>query len=198
MTALILATTNPGKIEEFKRLLMPLISVAPPPRKLSVEEDGRTYFENAQKKALVYYQEFKTPMLSDDSGLEIDILNGAPGVFSARWGGEKLSWPQRWCFALKQLEETSPEKWICQFRSVLCFYDGVEFQFFEGVTRGRLIAIPRGDAGFGYDPIFFSDTLQKTFGEATPIEKDSASHRAFAAQAFLRWWKTRGNSPPIS
>lgn len=150
-------------------------------------EDGKTYQENAEKKARAFWEVYRTPVLADDSGLEIDILNGEPGLFSARFGGENLKWNERWDYLYGRLAGFS-QAWNARFRAVLCYFSPTSgVKFFEGVTEGRISSEPRGRNGFGYDPVFYSTELQKTFGEATDAEKANVSHRARASQEFLRW-----------
>jgi len=189
---LLLASENLGKLSEFQELLggkITCLSAADTtlPRKFTpqIVEDGETYFENALKKAMGYYRAFGIPVLSDDSGLEVDPLNGAPGVFSARFGGEEISWPDRWRLLHEKLAPFSRDTWRARFRAVLCYYDGETVpRFFQGVTEG-LIVEAKGAKGFGYDPIFYSDVLKKTFGEASSAEKHRCSHRSAASREFL-------------
>lgn len=191
---LLLATTNKGKIREFEPLIGPkvkLLSATDPSfggRPVpDVVEDGGTYFENALKKAMEFYRTFRTPVLADDSGLEIDVLDGAPGIFSARYGGESLAWAERWDVVYRALTNFPKDKWSARFRCVLCYYSGPGDvpQFFEGTVEGQIVPRPRGEKGFGYDPIFYSNQLGKTFGESTPAEKDLVSHRSQAILKFL-------------
>ena len=201
---LLLATTNAGKATEFRRLVGGRFLVrtldelagsadSNPPE---VEETGESYYENALKKALRYFAWAKTvaakdgaaplPVLADDSGIELDALGGLPGVYSARFGGEDLSWPARWQHLQDELQTTGPGPWPARFRCVLCYYDGVHPPvFFEGTTEGSVIPAAKGTAGFGYDPIFYSDGLGATFGEASDEKKDAVSHRARALSAFV-------------
>ncbi len=153
-----------------------------------VVEDGHTYYENALKKAIAFQKVYGVPVLADDSGLELDPLDGAPGVFSARFGGEKISWPDRWKHMYEKLAPFPRDRWTARFRAVLCYYDGKSVPvFFEGTTEGRIHPGPAGEKGFGYDPIFFSTALGRTFGEAPSADKDRVSHRAVAARKFLEW-----------
>jgi XTP/dITP diphosphohydrolase len=200
----VLATTNAGKAAEFRRLLGSRFSVqtldelaaasgSKPPE---VEETGESYYENALKKALRYFAWQKTvaaeaghpplPVLADDSGIELDALGGLPGVYSARFGGEDLGWPARWQHLQDELQTTGPGPWPARFRCVLCYYDGLRPPlFYEGTTEGSVIPAAKGTAGFGYDPIFYSDALGATFGEASEEKKDAVSHRARALASFV-------------
>lgn len=184
---LIIATTNPGKLEEFRLLLSSLFDCHPF-APLSVKENGTSYRENALKKAFAYFKSAQLPTLADDSGLEIDALGSRPGIESARYGGEALSFPERWELLWKELKNVHHKKWHATFRCVLCYVDSKQDpHYFEGITRGLLLPSPAGKGGFGYDPIFYSDELCKSFGDATSSEKQLASHRAKACQQFLHW-----------
>lgn len=189
MIPLLVATSNPGKLKEFKGLLSSKFLCDPlPPQTPIVVEDGTTYRENALKKAKGYFEKFQRAVLSDDSGLEVDSLQGAPGVDSATYGGENLTWPQRWALLNERLEAIAKDPPTARFRCVLCYYDGVgPAHFFEGTTEGTISLLPKGTEGFGYDPIFYSSELKKTLGEALPSEKARVSHRARAVSKFLTW-----------
>ncbi|MBI1859349.1 MAG: RdgB/HAM1 family non-canonical purine NTP pyrophosphatase [Deltaproteobacteria bacterium] len=184
---ILLATQNRGKVAEFQAMLVPF-DVVTPPASILIEETGATYCENALIKALRHFEKYRVPVLADDSGLECDALKGEPGVFSARFGGERISWPDRW----KLLNDTiarsrDPKNHRARFRAVLCYYDGTSVpQFFEGVVEGEILASPRGDKGFGYDPIFLVPERGLSMAEIDSVEKNRISHRAKAAQAFLR------------
>ncbi len=189
MKPLLIATQNPGKVKEFQKLLHPFFSCraadshCPP-----VKEDGENYRENAFKKAQAFYQIYQVPVLADDSGLEVDCLGGAPGIYSARYGSPDFSWKERFNYLYQQLKGTPVDQWSARFRCVLCYFDGkTEPFFFEGTCEGRIEPQLRGEEGFGYDPLFFSLDLQKGFGEASEAEKARVSHRGRAVQAFLDW-----------
>lgn len=189
MKSLLIATSNLGKLKEFKGLLgAQFVCESLPPETPVVVEDGKTYRENALKKAKGYFEMVKKPILSDDSGLEIDILKGAPGVDSAVYGGEGLTWSERWNFLYGELNKAKAINPTARFRCVLCYYDGVNSgQFFEATTEGHISPHPEGNQGFGYDPVFYSSELGKTLGEATAEEKAKVSHRARAVHKFLSW-----------
>jgi XTP/dITP diphosphohydrolase len=189
LKSLLVATSNSGKLKEFNGLLnSKFICESLPPQTPVVVEDGKTYRENALKKAKGYFEIFRKPILSDDSGLEIDILKGAPGVDSAIYGGEDLAWPERWKFLYDELDKIKAINPTARFRCVLCYYDGVNPpQFFEATTEGHISTHPKGNQGFGYDPIFYSSELKKTLGVASAEEKAKVSHRARAVRKFLSW-----------
>ena len=193
MQLLLLATTNPGKVRELQVSLKDHFEVVSPKDERfksipvpKVAEDGDSYYEHAVKKAMAFYQAFRVPVLADDSGLEVEVLNGAPGVHSATLAGEKASWAERWEALYKMLRPFPSHTWQAKFRCVLCYYDGQGVPlFFQGTTEGTILPAPRGDGGFGYDPIFLSRSLQKSFAESTSQEKSAISHRAVAIQSFL-------------
>lgn len=189
---LLLATRNAGKRAEFERLLGATFAMEPLPREYpEPPENGATYFENVLLKALRAHEALGKPVLADDSGLEVDALSGDPGVHTARYGGAGLTYPQRWDFLYAELAPLDESRWTAQFRAVLCYYDGNRPPlFFEGVVRGRVVKPPRGEKGFGYDPIFFCPEIGKTLAEADPVEKHAVSHRGRAARQFLAWWMT--------
>lgn len=191
MTPILIATQNPGKLREFESLLSSNVKpIAPDERAPQVEEDGVTYSENALKKAKAFYDVYRMPVLSDDSGLEIDVLNGAPGIWSARFGGENISWSERFQKLFQVLAPFPEAQWSARFRCVLCLIlPNQEPLYFEGLCEGKIEHTPKGNAGFGYDPIFFSNALKKSLGEANPAEKAQVSHRAQAVKAFLDWAK---------
>jgi len=195
MPPLLIASANSGKLSEFQRLLSPYfrcISHSSAPRIEEIEETGSTYFENSLRKATSYFRAFGGPVLADDSGLEVDALEGAPGVQSHRFGGAHLSWPERFQYLQNQIEKAKNKDRSARFRCVLCYWDGQSIpQFFEGVVMGEIAHVLRGEKGFGYDPIFYSNELDKTFGESTPLEKDKVSHRGKACRQFLDWMLDR-------
>lgn len=191
MTRLVLATGNPGKVAEFREALAdtrlvlvaaPDVGVPDPP-----PEEGATYEANAFLKAGHAARASELPALADDSGLEVDALRGAPGVHSARFGGD-LSDGERIAHLLAQLRGVAPDERTARFRSVLVLAtpDG-EVRTFEGACEGQILSGPRGSRGFGYDPVFYSDALGTSFGEADAAAKRGASHRGAALRAFRAW-----------
>ena len=154
------------------------------------EETGSSYEENALGKAGYVTLKTRLPSLGDDSGLEVDALNGAPGLYSARFGG-KVSSGERIAYLLARLRRVPPEargaRFVCVL--VLATPNGGMWTF-RGESEGRLLEGPRGESGFGYDPVFYSPELGKTFAEVTPEEKRSVSHRGRALEAFRAWLDT--------
>jgi len=183
---LLIATNNQGKIKELHELLDDLgIELVTPSQiglDLDVVEDGTTYAENATKKAIAFAQASRLISLADDSGLEVDTLNGEPGLYSARYGstGEnKLSDAERRKYLLSQLLG-KPRPWSARFRAVIAIAKNGEVQLFEGVCEGEIIPEERGNGGFGYDPIFLLPEFGKTMAELGMEEKNRRSHRARA------------------
>lgn len=187
---LLLATTNPGKIAELLSLLKGIKGweIATPITlgiEIEVAETGASYAENAALKAREYARVSGKAALADDSGLEIEALNGAPGLISARFSPKKgASAADRRRYLLEQLAAT-PRPWRAKFVSTLCFaWATGELFFASGECAGEIIDSERGDQGFGYDPIFLVDGYQKTMAELSMQEKNQLSHRALAMQAM--------------
>lgn len=187
---LVLATHNKGKLKEVRALLAPYEITVLSAGDIALdepEETGATFAENARLKAHAVAKAAQLPALADDSGLCIDALGGAPGVFSARWAGEAKDFSQ----AMRRVEEelrrksiaTSPAHFTCSL--MLAWPDGEE-ALFQGHVQGRLIFPPRGSQGFGYDPIFIPENESRTFAEMTMDEKKKFSHRARAFAAFAQ------------
>jgi XTP/dITP diphosphohydrolase len=184
---LLIATNNKGKIRELQDLLkdmgIELITPAQINLDLDVVEDGQTYAENAAKKAIAFAQASGRISLADDSGLEVDALDGAPGLYSARYGssdGRKLSDAQRRAFLVKNLAD-KPRPWTARFHATIAIaVPAGETHLAEGFCEGEIIPEERGTGGFGYDPIFLLSELGKTMAELTMEEKNRLSHRARA------------------
>lgn len=193
ITRLVLATTNEGKVAEFRCALTSLRVVSA--GELGVadfpEETGGTYAANALTKASFVMQRTGLPSLADDSGLEVDALDGAPGLYSARFGGLE-SERERTEHLLAQLQGVPEVAREAAFVCVLGFVtpDG-DAETFEGRCRGRITETPRGTHGHGYDPVFYSLELAQTFAEAPPEAKARLSHRARALAKFSAWLAER-------
>jgi len=188
---LVIATHNQGKLREYQTLLadLPLTvtSLALEGVTLDVEETGVTFAENAVLKATAYAHLTGCMTWADDSGLEVDALAGQPGVYSARYGGAGLTDQQRYAKVLTELVDL-PKPWTARFRCVvaLALPDGSLITVTDCV-EGVITDQPRGDHGFGYDPIFFLPDLQRTMAELPPTQKNQISHRGkAAAQARAR------------
>lgn len=182
---IIVATGNTHKVEEFSKIVTTdSISLLAADRTLDVIEDGDTFSQNSFLKAKAYFDEFKTPVLSDDSGLLVKALPEELGIHTARFGGENLTSTQRNDLLLKRLNELGDKSdRSAMFVAVLCLYvTDQEVFFFEGKVEGQIGIKPQGIEGFGYDPIFFPNAFEgkKSMAEVNDW-KNSNSHRA---QAF--------------
>lgn len=201
MKTLVVATRNPGKVGEIRamvgRLGIEVRSLAELAPRLEIEEDGETFAENAVKKAVFASEAMGNPALADDSGLEVDILSGRPGVLSARYGGPDLDDAARCQRLLTEMFVVPEDRRVARFRCALAFVEpGADPVLFHGVLEGRIASGPSGTFGFGYDPIFVPEGYDRTLGEITPEVKNRISHRAKALQAFLRWLEVRRSIIP--
>lgn len=191
-TKLVVASHNPGKIREINDLIRPYGMSAVSAGELGIsepEETETTFAGNARLKALHSARASGLPALSDDSGLEVEALGGDPGVYSARWAGAAKDFNyamQRVEQALQEKLAYDPESRRANFTAALCLAwpDG-ETEVFEGKVYGHLVWPPRGENGFGYDPMFLPDEGELTFGEMEPAEKHAISHRARAFALFV-------------
>ena len=177
----ILALNNKHKLEEIKKILTPLgyevVSQAEAGVDIDVEETGTTFEENAALKAQAVYD------ISDDSGLEVDYLNGAPGIYSHRYAGENATDADRCAKLLSELNGVETEKRTARFVCVLCFIDDKgEKLVIRGTVEGIIGTEPKGENGFGYDPVFMYG--DRSFAELSAEEKNSVSHRADALKKF--------------
>jgi XTP/dITP diphosphohydrolase len=153
-----------------------------------VVENGRTYLENALKKAKAYADFTGEAVLADDSGLEVDSLNGEPGIHSARYAGPDATDEENYLKLLKKMEGIPPEKRGAGFRCVLVLYrPGGRYASFEGFWRGMIHTKPLGNKGFGYDPVFFLPDQRLTAAELPPEMKNALSHRAQVLDLFRTW-----------
>ena len=185
MKRIVLASGNEGKVKEFKKILADyeILSMKEMGLDIDIEETGTTYYENALLKAKTVSEILHEDVIADDSGLCVDALNGAPGVYSARYsGGTPLD---NMIKLLKELDGV--ENRNAQFCSSVVLYkkDGTIIEGF-GETKGYIMHEITGDNGFGYDPIFYSLDLKKSFGEATDEEKNSVSHRGRAIEDLVK------------
>jgi len=193
---LLLASQNPGKLDEMRQLALDLPFRVVGPRDLGIEdspeETGTTFLENARLKALHYARLSGLLTVADDSGLSVDALGGAPGLYSARFGGEHATNAERNRLLLEKLAGVPEEKRGARFTSALAVAqrDAIVFEAEETVD-GFIATEERGANGFGYDPLFFYPPFGQTFAEVPRGDKDKVSHRgkAFAAlRAFLATW----------
>jgi len=185
MRKLLIATNNRGKLAEYLELLKDLPFELTWPEKeglkLKVEEKTASYQENAIAKAVTWAKATGLITLADDSGLEVDALGGAPGPVSARYGGLETD-RERYELLLKKMEGIPWPRRTARFRCVIAIaYPDGEVHTFEGVMEGLIALEPKGEHGFGYDPVFFLPELGKTVAQLTLEEKNRLSHRAQAA-----------------
>lgn len=192
----VLATRNRGKAFEIGRILegsgVSIISLWEYPEVALPPETGKTMKENALLKARAVAKATGLPALADDSGLEVDCLDGAPGVYSARYSGERATDEENFRKLLRELEGVPREKRTARFRCVIALvgFDDDE-HLFEGVFEGEITEAPRGQNGFGYDPVFLVPFIGKTSAELTPDEKNRISHRAKALEALKAFLSLR-------
>lgn len=187
---LVLATHNIHKQTEMNfilsRLGVTVIGLDQFPEIKSIEETGTTLIENALIKARTVHEITGLPSLADDTGLEVDALNGAPGVYSARYAGENATFDDNVNKMLIALNGIPYDKRRARFRTVLAFVDSNSELSEDGVIEGRIINKVRGKDGFGYDPIFQPERYDITFAEMTPEEKNRISHRARALEKMKK------------
>ena len=184
---LFLASGNPHKIEELEQILKPLgiqlRSTLDFPDAYEVEEDQPHLKGNARKKALFWHQKTGMPTIADDTGLEVAALNGAPGVYSARYAGQNATYRDNVNKLLDELDGTNNRK--AQFRTVIAYV--TDEYFFEGVCKGEILTEQKGAKGFGYDPVFRPEGYDETFAELDSKEKNKISHRGKALQKFKKF-----------
>jgi XTP/dITP diphosphohydrolase len=189
VTRYLLATRNAKKLAELRRILAGLpadiVGLDDVPSYVEVPETGLTFADNALLKAREGVKHTGLPTIADDSGIAVDALSGMPGVFSARWSGRHGDDRANLELVLAQVEDVPDEHLGAAFvcAAALVRPDGEEFVT-HGEQRGRLVRSPRGDGGFGYDPIFLADGQTRTNAELTPAEKDAISHRGKAFRAL--------------
>src|SRR5215216_1733268 len=192
---ILVATTNPGKIIELEQILgnhgIEIIGLG----SLAVPEDietGSTFAENALLKARYFHHRSGLPTVADDSGLEVEALRGAPGIYSARYAGPGATDGERTAKLLDELKNVPTESRAARFVCAAAVAWDEGEQVFEDEARGFVLSEPRGAGGFGYDPVFYYPPLDKTFAELTREEKTEVSHRARAFHRLARWLKDSG------
>tara|TARA_A100001234_G_scaffold200735_1_gene192914 strand:- start:96 stop:683 length:588 start_codon:yes stop_codon:yes gene_type:complete len=187
MTQLILATHNDHKAKEFRDIL-PQYSVqtlADLGHDDEIKETATSLEGNSFIKAETVFKRYGHVVISDDSGLEVDALNGAPGVYSARYAGDPRNDQRNTEKLLDELQGASNRK--AQFRTVITLMNTENSFQFEGIVKGTIAKSPRGEAGFGYDPVFIPEGVQQTFAELAAYEKNKISHRANAIEKLLHF-----------
>ena len=189
---IVLATANPGKVLELREALadreVELLSATEAGVHRFPPEEGDSYEANALVKAGHVATETGLPALADDSGLEVDALDGAPGLYSARFGGDELGDGERIAYLLARMRAVPDDERTARFVSVLVLATPAgEVRTFEGRCEGTILHGPRGSGGFGYDPVFWSAELGKGFGQTSQTEKRTVSHRGRALERFVAW-----------
>lgn len=186
---ILLASGNPHKIEELRQVLNPLGIDLKSTRDFGdaedVIEDKPDLEGNALKKARYWHQFSGLPSLADDTGLDVDALNGAPGVYSARYAGEGATYNDNVNKLLKELSGKGNRS--ARFRTVVAFVTDDGEYLFEGICGGEIISEKRGDKGFGYDPVFVPEGYTQTFAELSSDEKNKISHRGRAVEKFIKF-----------
>ena len=179
---LVIATSNKHKLKEIEDIFKGTVikEILPMPSDIGeIIEDGKTFIENSLIKARAVYNHTKLPSLADDSGLCVNALNGHPGIYSARYGGENLSYEEKMKMLLDELKDKE-DKSAYFISSAVCVLDDNYYIAVEGKVNGKIIENPRGYEGFGYDPIFQPDGYDVTYAEMKLEEKNSISHRSLA------------------
>ncbi len=184
---LLIATHNRGKLIEYQELFaglpLDLVTLDDVGIREDVEENGRSFAENARIKALAYAKQSRLLTLADDSGLEVDALNGEPGVYSKRYAGESVTDAERNEFLLGKLRDVPPDQRTARFQCAIAIAKpNGEMWETSGTCEGEILFAPRGSHGFGYDPIFLFPALGKTMAELSTEEKNRVSHRARAGE----------------
>lgn len=196
MRRLLVATRNSHKTEEIAAMLgssFQVVDLSALPGSPVVEETGVTFHENSTLKAVAISQISDSLVLADDSGLEVDALQGAPGVYSARYAGEGADDEANNRKLLSELAGVASGDRTARFRCVIVIArSGEVLAGFEGAVEGRILESPRGAAGFGYDPLFVPEGHLRSFAELGPTVKNELSHRARAMEEVVRWLRQGG------
>ncbi len=200
MNTIVFATGNKHKIRELEVIFHDIVrikSLAETGVVADFEETGATFLENSIQKAMFYSQKVSFPVVADDSGLEIDALNGEPGIYSARYFSAKMPYGERCLRILEKMKAVDvPDERTARFRcAATCAFKGAVIATGEGRVAGRIAFDAAGRDGFGYDPIFYYPPFEKTFAELTMEEKNGISHRKSAfealAEQMLPWLRSQ-------
>lgn len=188
LNTIVLATQNRDKREELQEALseftVKILSLNDFPFIGEIEEVGKTLLENSMIKAKTVHNLTQLPVIADDTGLEVEALNGAPGIYSARYAGEDVTYEDNVNKLLAEMENIPLENRKAQFRTVISFVDKDRELWTEGTIKGIIGESAKGKNGFGYDPVFFVPELEKTFSELSIGEKNRISHRGLAMKKF--------------
>ena len=186
--AIVIATHNRDKREELQEALseftLEILSLNDFPFIGEIEEVGQTLLENSMIKAKTVHNLTQLPVIADDTGLEVEALNGAPGIYSARYAGKDVTYEDNVNKLLAEMENIPLENRKAQFRTVISFVDKDRELWIEGTIKGIIGETAKGKNGFGYDPVFFVPELEKTFSELSIGEKNRISHRGLAMKKF--------------
>lgn len=189
MIDIVIASNNKHKIKEIKKLVggffHNLFSLEEMNICVDVEETGATFYENALLKARAISEMTNMAALADDSGLEVEYLNGAPGIWSARFAGIHSDDKKNNALLLQKMEGVKNRE-ACFVSTIVIYFPNGEIIFAEGKVNGKVLNVEKGNFGFGYDPLFYSYELEKSFGEATDEEKNKVSHRSRALGAIAK------------
>ena len=194
---IVIATNNPNKVEEYRQMFasisnIKLFSLKDENIHIEIEENGKTFKENSLIKAEAISKFTNKFVLADDSGLEIEALDNFPGIYSARFM-EGRPYKEKWAAIFEMLK--NKENKNAQFHCAITFITPSKDKYvFEGIEKGYITDKIEGENGFGYDPIFFSNSLNKTFGNATEEEKNAVSHRGKAFSQLLEFIKNNFNN----
>ena len=192
---ILIATRNKDKVSELKVLLSDLpitiVSIDDVPDLPEVLEDAKTLAGNAIKKARELSNYLNMPALADDTGLEVDALNGRPGIRSARYAGENARYSENVEKLLLEMQDIPDNQRQAHFRTVIAIAYRDKFDIAEGICRGFITSARRGSSGFGYDPVFFVPELKKTFAEMNLEDKNAISHRGMALQKVKKLLRSK-------
>ena len=187
---IVLATHNHDKEIELQHSLrgldVDICSLSEYPDIGEIEETGTTLLENSLLKAHTVHERTGLPTIADDTGLEIDALDGAPGVYSARFAGLNATYEDNVNKLLSVMENVPDDIRSARFRTVISYVDEIQELWTEGLIQGKITETPRGNMGFGYDPVFYVPHLEKTFAELSINEKNKISHRGIALQKLRK------------
>ncbi len=192
MRHLLLATRNEDKRRELSRLLTDDVVLHSPAEFTDeeVEETEDSLWGNALLKARDGFQRSGLPSLADDTGLEVDALDGKPGVYSSRYAGEEATYDDNVNKLLEEMQGVAEENRRARFRTVMAYVDDTGEYRFDGTVEGVILTVKRGDGGFGYDPVFLPDGFDITLAEMETDAKNEISHRGRALKKFVQWWET--------
>lgn len=185
---IIFATSNQNKVNEVKELLpkgIEMVSLKEMGYTEEIEETGATIEENSMLKARVIFEKFGLPTLAEDTGLEVEALNNAPGVYSARYAGVNANSEENMDLLLQNLKLNDNRK--ASFKTVATFVQNNTYNIFEGRVLGEILKERKGEGGFGYDPVFQPDGFKKSFAEFSSEEKGLVSHRGIAIRKFFKF-----------